>query len=240
MSAVRRARDRERTRGKIVAAARAEFAATGYAGARMMQIAKRAGINKELIYHYFRGKEHLFEEVRTKQRADAEAGRPNPSNPLLCRSQRPSELFAWRFQRMLGDLEWIKLLTWEAARGDAAPNEDARRATIEEAVAMIENAQERALIPAGLDPRLLQLAVFALATYPLAFSQITSMTTGMSASDKRFHASWISFLRRLGACLLVPSAPRVSTTAATTARPRKKSESKGLLLPRPPFREKRK
>jgi AcrR family transcriptional regulator len=230
MSAVQRTRDRERSRGKIVAAARAEFAARGYAGARMAHIAKRAAINKELIYHYFRGKEHLFEEVRSEQRADAAAGNPQPPNPLLDRTQRPSELFAWRFQRMLGDLEWIKLLTWEAARGDLAPNEDARRATIKEAVAIIEDAQKNALLPAGLDPRLLQLAVFALATYPLAFAQITSMTTGMSASDKRFHASWTAFLRRVGACLLVPSAARVSVTEATPTRPQKKSASKGRLL----------
>jgi TetR/AcrR family transcriptional regulator len=235
MSAVQRTRDRERSRGKIVAAARAEFAARGYAGARMAHIAKRAAINKELIYHYFRGKEHLFEEVRSEQRADAAAGNPLPPNPLLDRTQRPSELFAWRFQRMLGDLEWIKLLTWEAARGDLAPNEDARRATIKQAVAIIEDAQNNALLPAELDPRLLQLAVFALATYPLAFSQITSMTTGMSASDKRFHASWTAFLRRLGACLLVPSAARVSVTEATPARRQKKSVSKGRLLR---FREK--
>jgi len=235
MSAVQRTRDRERSRGKIVAAARAEFAARGYAGARMAHIAKRAAINKELIYHYFRGKEHLFEEVRSEQRADAAAGNPLPPNPLLDRTQPPSELFAWRFHRMLGDLEWIKLLTWEAARGDLAPNEDARRATIKEAVAIIADAQKNALLPAGLDPRLLQLAVFALATYPLAFSQITSMTTGMSASDKRFHASWTAFLRRLGACLLAPSAARVSVTEATPTRPRKKSVSKGRFLR---FREK--
>lgn len=188
----------------------------------MKQIAERAGINKELIYHYFRSKERLFEEVRSEQRADAAASRPVPPNPLLDRSQRPSELFAWRFQRMLGDLEWIKLLTWEAAQNDVAPNEDARRATIKEAVAMIEKAQKEALVPAGLDPRLLQLAVFALATYPLAFSQITSMTTGMSASDKRFHASWISFLRRLGARLLAPSGARVSETRVAATRPQKK------------------
>lgn len=221
MSARPRIRDRERTRSKIVAAARAEFAAKGYSGARMEQIAERAGINTELIYHYFRGKEGLFEEVRSELRADAEAGAAIPQSPLIARSGQPSELFAWRFQRMLADLEWIKLLTWEAAQGDVAPNEDARRATIKKAVATIKKAQKQALVPAGLDPRLLQLAVFALATYPLAFSQITSMTTGMSASDERFHAAWTSFLRQLGARLLSPSGARVSKTRSAAKRPRK-------------------
>lgn len=204
MTRVAQTRDRKRTRNKIVAAARAEFAARGYSGARMEQIADRAGINKELIYHYFRGKEHLFEEVRSEQRADARAGNAIPQSPLVDRAQDPSELFAWRFKRMLGDLEWIKLLTWEAVQTDVAPppNEDARRATIKEAVAAIKKGQEEALIPAEFDPRLLQLAIFALATYPLAFAQITAMTTGMSVSDERFHKAWTSFLRQLGARLL--------------------------------------
>ncbi len=56
MSGEQRTRDRERTRARIVAAARAEFAERGYAGARIKQIAERAEINKELIYHYFRSK----------------------------------------------------------------------------------------------------------------------------------------------------------------------------------------
>jgi TetR/AcrR family transcriptional regulator len=219
MSAVHRTRDREKTRGKIVAAARAEFAAKGYAGARMEQIAARAGVNKELIYHYFHGKESLFKEVRSEQRANAAASRAVPRAPLGDDTpQQPAELFAWRFQKMLADLEWIKFLTWEAAQGDAVPDQDARRATIREAVAAIEKAQKKSALPAGLDPRMLQLAVFALATYPLAFSQITAMTTGMSAADKRFQAAWVGFLRKLGVRLLSPRNAFAATTRATARR----------------------
>ena len=218
MSPVPRKRDRERTFSKIVAAARAEFAARGYSGARIEQIAERARINKELIYHYFHGKEHLFEEVRSEQRANAKASNAIPQNPLLDRPQKPSELFAWRFQRMLGDLEWVKLLTWEAVQTDVAPppNEDARRATIKEAVATIKKAQKEALVPEELDARLIQLAVFALATYPLAFSQITSMTTGMPASDKRFQTAWTSFLRQLGVRLLTASEASINQKRSAT------------------------
>jgi AcrR family transcriptional regulator len=239
MSPVHRTRDRETTRSKIVAAARAEFAERGYSGARMEQIAERARINKELIYHYFRGKEHLFEEVRSRQLADAEAGNAVTPNPLVDRSQKLSELFAWRFQRMLGDLEWIKLLTWEAVQTDIGPppNEDARRATIKEAVAAIKKAQNEGLVPADFDPRLLQLAVFALATYPLAFPQITSMTTGMSVSDKRFHAAWNSFLRQLGAQLLSAAGPRAAPTRAATNHPNKKSTKKPVRRTRTDVRK---
>jgi TetR/AcrR family transcriptional regulator len=226
MPIVHRTRNRERTRGSIVAAARAEFAARGYSGARMEQIAERAGVKKELIYHYFRGKEQLFAEVRSEQLADAEADHALPQSPLFDRSQDLSSLFVWRFNRMLGDLEWIKLLTWEAVQTDVAPppNEEGRRATIRRSIAAIKIAQKDGLLPDEFDPRLLQLAVFALATYPLAFAQITAMTTGMPASDKRFQIAWTGFLQQLGSRLLSPPSakrgvkPRAASQLALTER----------------------
>jgi AcrR family transcriptional regulator len=45
---------------QIVAEAIAEFAVSGYAGASMVEIARRAGISKPLIYQYFGSKDGLF------------------------------------------------------------------------------------------------------------------------------------------------------------------------------------
>ncbi len=45
---------------QIVAAAIGEFAVRGYAGASMVEIARRAGISKPLIYQYFGSKDGLF------------------------------------------------------------------------------------------------------------------------------------------------------------------------------------
>lgn len=53
-------RDPERTRDLILDAALAEFAAKGLGGARVDEIAARAGINKRMLYHYFGNKEDLF------------------------------------------------------------------------------------------------------------------------------------------------------------------------------------
>ncbi|MFN2518350.1 MAG: TetR/AcrR family transcriptional regulator [Jatrophihabitantaceae bacterium] len=46
--------------GQIVAVAIDEFAASGYAGASMALIARRAGISKPLIYQYFGSKDGLY------------------------------------------------------------------------------------------------------------------------------------------------------------------------------------
>lgn len=56
----RRLPTEERT-PQILEAAMEEFAARGYAGARMAEVARRAGIAKGLIYHYFPSKAELFQ-----------------------------------------------------------------------------------------------------------------------------------------------------------------------------------
>lgn len=48
------------TEQKILEAAEAEFLEEGFAGARMQQIADRAGINKAMLHYYFRSKDKLF------------------------------------------------------------------------------------------------------------------------------------------------------------------------------------
>jgi AcrR family transcriptional regulator len=51
------------TRRRIFEAAQGEFAAKGLAGARIDQIAKRAGSNKRMLYQYFGNKEALWLQV---------------------------------------------------------------------------------------------------------------------------------------------------------------------------------
>jgi AcrR family transcriptional regulator len=48
------------TRGEILAAARSQFAARGYAGATMRRIAEAAGVDAALLHHYFGTKRDLF------------------------------------------------------------------------------------------------------------------------------------------------------------------------------------
>ena len=69
-------RDPAATRMKLLTAARREFAQNGLAGARVDEIAARAGVNKQLVYHYFGDKDALYldvlewvyEEIRTQER----------------------------------------------------------------------------------------------------------------------------------------------------------------------------
>jgi len=53
----------KKTEEKILEAAGREFAEFGLAGARVDRIAFRSGINKAMIYYYFRSKENLYQTI---------------------------------------------------------------------------------------------------------------------------------------------------------------------------------
>jgi len=59
----RRAERSATTRRAILAAAEKVFAESGLAGARTDAIAAAAGVNKALLYYYFKGKDSLYEAV---------------------------------------------------------------------------------------------------------------------------------------------------------------------------------
>ena len=70
-----RRRDPAGSQRALLSAARHEFASKGLAGARVDAIAARAGVNKQLVYHYFGDKdalylavlEWIYEEIRGQE-----------------------------------------------------------------------------------------------------------------------------------------------------------------------------
>jgi TetR/AcrR family transcriptional regulator len=60
------ARPKSRTlvsRDRVFAAAATEFAARGYAGAKVDRIARAAGLNKAMIYYHFKSKAALYRDI---------------------------------------------------------------------------------------------------------------------------------------------------------------------------------
>lgn len=63
MTRAPRRHDPEKTRHRLLAAAEKDFAANGFAGARTGRIARTAGVNQRMLYHYFGSKEGIWEAV---------------------------------------------------------------------------------------------------------------------------------------------------------------------------------
>src|SRR5450432_3000478 len=104
-------RNAGRTRERILAAALKEFAAKGFAGARVDVIARQAAINKRMLYHYFGDKEGLFKAVLRLKVAERRAWAENLSSD-------PAERLPFWFKTACDDPDWIRLLEWEALQGD--------------------------------------------------------------------------------------------------------------------------
>ncbi len=76
---------RRDSRGLILSAARQEFGLRGYAGGRVDRIARRAGVNKQLIFYYFGSKAGLFGaivESASRDVAAATGAGDEPGGPL--------------------------------------------------------------------------------------------------------------------------------------------------------------
>ena len=114
-------RNPQQSQQRILDAALAEFAAKGFAGARVDVIARTARINKRMLYHYFGDKEGLFREVLRRKITERSAW-------LGSAPEDPVEYLPHWFQLACRDRDWIRLLEWEALQwGDKKVIDEERR-----------------------------------------------------------------------------------------------------------------
>ncbi len=59
------------TESRVFESAKAVFFEQGFHGARMAEIARRAGINQSMLHYYFRSKDQLFDAVFEKAASEA-------------------------------------------------------------------------------------------------------------------------------------------------------------------------
>jgi TetR/AcrR family transcriptional regulator len=190
------ARDPKRTRERILAAALREFSARGLAGARVDRIARRARINKRMLYHYFGNKDDLFREIMRRKLEERVAW-------ATAAPDDPGETLSHWFRLACEDTDWVHLIQWEALSVGDGPvlSEAERRRAFDSGVAKLRAVQAKGLLPRQLDPRHLLLSMMGLTTFPLAFPQITRLVTGLNPRDPAFRKRWIEFLRSFASWL---------------------------------------
>ncbi|MFC0430997.1 TetR family transcriptional regulator [Kutzneria buriramensis] len=136
------------TRDRIVAAATAEFAAHGIAGARIARIAKAAKTSTERVYAYFSGgKDDLYRSVATRELAAiAEATRLDPTD-------MPG--YAGRlFDYYAAHPERYRLTAWSRLElGDAERDaDDPMRKSAARKTEQVRQAQKDGLLDPAWDP----------------------------------------------------------------------------------------
>jgi TetR/AcrR family transcriptional regulator len=171
-----RVRDADRTRAAILDAALVEFGEHGYAGARTGAIARRAGVNAQLISYYFDGKEGLYKALTQRWR-EAGGGAPRPELPL-------AEVVASYVRANLTSRSMTRLLIWEGLTGSGM--DDADLPFFAEMVADVRRRQERREIAADLDPTAVLLALFGAALAPTVLPHVVERVTGRAADSPEF------------------------------------------------------
>jgi TetR/AcrR family transcriptional regulator len=110
-------RDAEASRRLLLRAARAEFAAKGLMGARVDEIARSAGLNKQLVYHYFGSKDELYRAVLEGVYAEIREQERALSLGDLPPEEAMEKLIGFSFDYLADHPDFIALLNDENGQG---------------------------------------------------------------------------------------------------------------------------
>ena len=180
-------RDPERTRAAILSAATEEFTANGLTGARVDAIAKRARVNKRMIYHYFDGKEGLYLAVLEAAYAAIRAA----EQELHLTDRDPDDgmrelvLFTWRY--FLAHPEFLSLLGTENLHNAAYLKRSRRIRELHSPLigmisALLERGARKKVFRAGVDPVELYITIAALGFFYLSNRHTLSTIFGRDLS----------------------------------------------------------
>jgi TetR/AcrR family transcriptional regulator len=168
----RKRRDAAATQRRLLAAAEQEFAAHGFRGARLKNIAGRAGVQPALIHHYFEDKEGLYRAMLAAALEESST----QSWEILGREASLAELVEGFVSHLLAfNAEHHNLLTilrQEARTGSTAS--DVTRQVMEgqiaplvaAAKAYLERLRDRGEVRADLDLEDVIMTTLALCSYP--------------------------------------------------------------------------
>lgn len=189
--------DEGELRTRIIAAAGAEFARAGYAGARIEKIAEAAGCDRSLVYFYFRNKEGLFEAV-------LDAGAEQAEQEISAQPASLAEGLVYWFGRNLAEPQRVRLVMQEAlAEGPDTPPPPRRIAYLGRQIEVVKAFQARGWLRQDMNPRHLLTAILALTSFPACFPKVAAVSLD-AADPEALEASWSDFLRQV-AELLTPS-----------------------------------
>jgi TetR/AcrR family transcriptional regulator len=186
--------DGDRTRAALLDAALEEFAAKGFAGARVRNIAARAGVSKDLIAYHFGSKDGLYLAVQGSWLKHEDTF-SDPDLPL-------SDLLARYLHDALADPRPLRLLLWRGLTdpGHAPPDASPER----EDLTSTRRRQQNGELPDDIEPAMLRLLLLAVVTAPIAYPDTTRRLFGTFPDDPDFEKRYLNGLRRLLAHLATP------------------------------------
>jgi AcrR family transcriptional regulator len=178
-----RTRNAQRTRDAILASAEDYFAALGFEGASLHQIAMAAGVARSTPAYFFGSKEALYEAVlaRVIQRGQEAMSRAYERIDAAGPEEAVDHFVAALVDFLGQDRNFMRLIQREAL-GDGSRAAGFFGRSVGEAVTALAPAAEKA----GISPQRLVLDLAALAWYPFAHEHTVLPALGIKARDPAF------------------------------------------------------
>lgn len=172
---------------RIVAAAREEFARRGFAGARIEQIARRAGVNKQLLFYYFHSKRGLFQAVLSQSAGELETALAELESPAGGPLERLRSTLAAQFEFLAGHPEIVVLLGQGPRSGGGA----AFAPAINRLVVLLAEGQGLGQVRDDLDPHLAAAqALILMVGYLSMEAVIATSARPLGADESSLRARW--------------------------------------------------
>jgi TetR/AcrR family transcriptional regulator len=227
----RAARDPAASRRALLSAGRAVFARKGLAGARVAEIAAAAGLNKQLVYHYFGSKEQLYQAVLESVYADIRAREQNLSLGDLVPTQALATLVGFSFDYLSENPDFIALLNDENGYGGLhLRRSEALGAMHSPLIKLIARTLRAGVAQGcfrpGIDPLQLYISMAALGYFYFSNSRTLSAIFGRDLAARREIA-----LRRRHVVDFVMTAVQPVAVRPRAAPPRP-AASRGRARPR--------
>jgi len=165
---------------RIVAAAREEFARRGFAGARVDQIARRAGVNKQLLFYYYRSKRGLFQAVLAQTAADLEVAFARLSNPAGGPLERLRLTLAAQFEFLAQNPQVVALL----GQGTRSDGGAAFAPAINRLVVLLAEGQGLGKVRDDLDPHLAAAQALILMVGYLSMEAVVAASARPLGADE--------------------------------------------------------
>jgi AcrR family transcriptional regulator len=188
-----RTRDADRSQLAILAAARQEFHEFGLGGARVDRIAERAGLDKKLLYYYFKNKDKLFQAVLEEAYRDIRESEQALNLLALDPAEAVRALTAFTWRYYLDHPEFLTLLN-SANLHRARHLEGSMRARsvntplIETLGEVLERGRRSGQFRGGIDPTQLYISIAGLAYFYLSNNHTLSAIFGADLrSPKALH-----------------------------------------------------
>jgi TetR/AcrR family transcriptional regulator len=159
-------RDPESTRQSLLEAAEAVFLEKGFGNTALSEIARRAGITKSLIHHYFKSKENLWQEVKQRRLdnyADEQMAMLEQDAEPTANLLRNSMKLYFRFLK--ANPEIVRIMAWMFLERDTDICPMKHDALIAAGVERIRAGQAAGIIRKDLDPRFLLFTFLGLAQH---------------------------------------------------------------------------